>query len=42
VAPPGLCTVRLSLPALETRLAGTAAVMDDMLPLVAANAVVPE
>jgi hypothetical protein len=42
VAPPGLCTVRLSLPAPVTKLAGTAAVMDVRLPPVTANAVVPE
>lgn len=40
-APPGLCTVRLSLPVLPSRRAGIAAVMDVALPAVTANAVVP-
>jgi len=41
VAPPGLCTVRLSLPVLATMLAGMVAVMDVAVPAVTANAVVP-
>jgi hypothetical protein len=41
-APPGFCTVKLSMPALETRLAGIVAAMDVAVPLVTANAVVPE
>jgi hypothetical protein len=41
VAPPGLCTVRLSLPVEASRLAGTVAVMDVMLPAVTTKAVEP-
>jgi len=42
VAPPGLCTVRLSGPAAATMVGGKIAVMDVDVPAVTANAVVPE
>ena len=42
VAPPGLCTVRLSLPMLPTRVGDIVAVMDVEVPAVTASAVVPE
>jgi hypothetical protein len=41
MAPPGLCTVRLSLPVAATRLADIAAVMDVPVPAVTANGVLP-
>ena len=41
VAPPGLCTARLSLPVLASMLAGMLAVMEVAVPAVTANAVVP-
>jgi hypothetical protein len=42
LAPPGLCTVRLSVPMPATRWAGIAAVMDVWLPEVTGNEVAPE
>ena len=42
VVPPGLCTVRLSLPVVATMLAGMVAVMDVPVPAVTVNAVAPE
>jgi hypothetical protein len=42
VVPPGLCTVRLSLPVVATMLAGMVAVMDVAVPAVTVNAIAPE
>lgn len=42
VAPPGLCTVRLSVPLLAARLPGIVAVTDVAVLAVTVNAVVPE
>jgi hypothetical protein len=42
LAPPGFCTVRLSLPVLAATLTDIVAVMDLAVPAVTVNAVVPE